>query len=358
MDTITAIVLAAGKGTRMKSAMAKVLHEVFFKPMVHHVLDAVQQAGIREIAVVVGHQHERVLQSLIGFAFTPVVQEEQLGTGHAVLCAEKACADADTVLILCGDTPLIRPETLRAMIDNHQCMNASLTLMTTLVNDPFGYGRIITNDNEQVAGIVEEKDASPEQKKIREINAGIYLVDRAVLFSALRQVGTDNSQGEVYLTDIVAIANRQGLAVNRFIHPEPVDVLGINTRVELAQAHAELQLRRNRKLMLSGVTLYGPETIHIALGIPVGQDTVIYPGVRITGKSSVGIGCLLEPGVCLHNCQVANNAIIGAWSALHNWPVQPSEYIAPRTFRNGESPSDEADEVRTEGPCSAPRLRD
>lgn len=337
MKTITAIILAAGKGTRMKSSMAKVLHEVFFKPMLHHVLDAVQTAAIEKTAVVVGHQSERVTQCLDGYTFTPVLQEEQLGTGHAVLCAEQACMEADTILILCGDTPLIRPETLRAMISHHRDMNSPLTLMTTLVADPFGYGRIITNDNEQVTGIVEEKDATPVQRQIREVNAGIYLVDRRFLFTALRQVGTDNSQGEVYLTDIVAIANRQGHTVNRFIHSEPVDVLGVNSRVELAQAHAELQRRRNTELMLSGVTMYGPETIYIAQGIPVGQDTVIHPGVQITGKSSVGVGCLIETGVFLHDCTVDNNAIIGAGSSLVNWPVQPSEYIVPRTCRTGKS---------------------
>ncbi|MHB8790949.1 MAG: bifunctional UDP-N-acetylglucosamine diphosphorylase/glucosamine-1-phosphate N-acetyltransferase GlmU [Desulfobulbaceae bacterium] len=338
MNTITAIILAAGKGTRMKSATAKILHEVFFKPMLHHVLDAVQAAGIAQTAVVVGHQHERVTQSLGGYTFTPVIQQEQLGTGHAVLCAEHACAQAETILILCGDTPLIRPATLRAMLTHHREMNSVLTLMTTRVADPFGYGRIITNDNEQVTGIVEEKDATNEQRRLREINGGIYLVDRRFLFTALRQVGTDNSQGEVYLTDIVAIANRQGHTVNRFIHAESVDVLGVNSRVELAQAHAELQRRRNTELMLAGVTMYGPETIYIALGIPVGQDTIIHPGVQITGNSSVGIGCIIEAGVSLHNCTVDNNAVIGAWSSLVNWPVQPSEYIAPRTFQTGGSP--------------------
>ncbi|HBI16174.1 MAG TPA: glycosyl transferase family 2 [Desulfobulbaceae bacterium] len=340
MNTITAIILAAGKGTRMKSSQAKVLHEVFFKPMLHHVLDTVKAAGIEKTAVVIGHQHERVSQSLSGYTFTPVRQAEQLGTGHAVLCAEEACANSETIIILCGDTPLIRPATLQAMISHHRDMNSTLTLMTTLLADPFGYGRIIINANEQVTGIVEEKDATPDQRKIREINAGIYLVDRQFLFTALRQIGPDNSQGEVYLTDIAAIANRQGHTVNRFIHPDPVDVLGVNSRVELAQAHTELQRRRNTELMLSGVTMYGPETIYIAQGIPVGPDTIINPGVQITGSSSVGIGCLIETGVALHNCTIANNAIIGAWSYLINWPVQPSEYIAPRTFRPEDHPQD------------------
>ena len=336
MDIIIAVILAAGKGTRMKSDTAKVLHEILFRPMVHHVLDAVRAAGVDRIAVVVGHQRERVLLCLRDYSFAPVFQQEQLGTGHAVLCAEQVCSGAGTVLILCGDTPLIRAGTLRAMISDHRRLRSALTLMTTVVADPFGYGRIITDGDSRISGIVEEKDADERQRRITEINAGIYLVDRKFLFTALKQVGTDNSQGEAYLTDIVAIAGREGVPVNRFVHGEPVDVLGINSRVELAKAHAEMQRRRNTELMLAGVTMYGPETVYIAQGIPVGRDTIIHPGVMVTGRSSVGIGCILEPGVSLHDCAAADYAIIGAWSALRGVAVQPSEYIPPRTFRSSD----------------------
>ncbi len=337
MNKTIALILAAGKGTRMKSTRAKVLHEVFFRPMIHHVMDAVQAAQIDSTAVVVGHQYSRVLETLKNYIFTPVRQQEQLGTGHAVLCAEEACSGSDTVMILCGDTPLIRTETIDAMVTHHRQMNSVLTIMTTMVTDPFGYGRIITNDNGKVTAIIEEKDADDDQRRIKEINAGIYLVDREYLFKTLRMVGSANSQGEVYLTDIVALANNDGHTVNRFVHSDPIDVLGVNSRVELAQAHSELQQRRNRELMLSGVTMYGPETIYISQGIEVGHDTVIHPGVQITGKSSVGIGCILESGVVLTNCEIKNNAIIGAWSTLQDWTVQPSEFIAPRTFRSARN---------------------
>ncbi|MCL7489231.1 MAG: NTP transferase domain-containing protein [Desulfobulbaceae bacterium] len=340
MNNITAVILAAGKGTRMKSSRAKVLHEVFFRPMIHHVMDAVQAAQVDATAVVVGHQQNRVLEALQQYTFTPVIQQEQLGTGHAVLCAEEACAGADTVLILCGDTPLIRTETIDAMINHHQRMNSVLTLMTTLVSDPYGYGRIITNDNEQVTAIIEEKDADANQRRIKEINAGIYLVNREFLFETLGMVGTANSQGEVYLTDIVALADNDGHTVNRFPHADPVDVLGVNSRVELAQAHAELQRRRNTDLMLSGVTMYGPDTIYVAQGITVGPDTVIHPGVQITGRTTVGIGCIIESGAVLKNCAIGNNAIIGAWSVLQDATVQPSEFIFPRTVRPEEFPDD------------------
>jgi bifunctional UDP-N-acetylglucosamine pyrophosphorylase/glucosamine-1-phosphate N-acetyltransferase len=216
-------------------------------------------------------------------------------------------------------------------------MNSVLTLMTTMVADPFGYGRIITNDNEQVTAIVEEKDADNKQRLIKEINAGIYLVEKDFLFKTLGMVGTANSQGEVYLTDIVALANNDGYAVNRFPHSESIDVLGVNSRVELAQAHAELQLRRNIDLMLSGVTMYNPETTHVAQDIEVGQDTIIHPGVQITGESNIGIGCIIEPGVFLKNAKVGNNATIGAWSTLQDWTIQPSEFITPRTLKTTES---------------------
>ena len=344
MTKTIAVILAAGKGTRMKSNKAKVLHEVFFKPMIHHVMDTVQASQVDSAAVVVGHQHNRVLETLNSYTFTPVRQEEQLGTGHAVLCAEEACQDADTVMILCGDTPLIRTETIDAMLNHHQRMHAKLTLMTTMVADPFGYGRIITNDNEQVTAIVEEKDADGDQRLIKEINAGIYLVDRKYLFETLRMVGSANSQGEVYLTDIVALANNDGHTVNRFTHSDPIDVLGVNSRVELARAHAELQQRRNTDLMLAGVSMYGQESIYIAPGIEVGNDTVIYPNVQVTGKSSIGIGCVVETGVVLHNCEIGNNAYISAWSNLKDWKVEPSEYIFPRTIRPEENLEDEQEQ--------------
>jgi bifunctional UDP-N-acetylglucosamine pyrophosphorylase/glucosamine-1-phosphate N-acetyltransferase len=337
-NELTAIILAAGKGTRMKSHKAKVLHEVFFRPMLHYVMDAVREADVATTAVIVGHQRDWVMETLHGYTFTPVIQDEQLGTGHAVLCGEDVCSGSDAILILCGDSPLIRPETLKEMIRRHRKTGSILTLMTTEVPDPFGYGRIIKNDRGQVQAIVEEKDADDTQRTIREINAGIYLADREFLFQALKKVGTDNSQGEVYLTDIVAIANEQGHGVDTFFHEQAVDVLGVNSRVELAAAHAELQRRRNTELMLSGVTMYRPESISIEPGITVGQDTVIHPNVRITGNSRIGIGCIIEPGVFIHDSDIANNAIVGAGSTLQKWAVQPSEYIVPRTIRVEKKP--------------------
>jgi bifunctional UDP-N-acetylglucosamine pyrophosphorylase/glucosamine-1-phosphate N-acetyltransferase len=330
---ITSIILAAGKGTRMKSAKAKVLHEVFFRPMIHHVLDAAIGAGIKKHAVIIGHQRNRVNKTLVSYEVATVVQEEQLGTGHAVLCAESACTDSDTIMILCGDTPLIRPETLSDMLQQHKKQSAAITLMTTTLDNPFGYGRIITGEKNLVTAIVEEKDATPEQRAISEINAGIYVTSSEYLFSTLKQVGNDNSQGEVYLTDIVTIANKQGAGVHKFVHPNAIDVLGVNSRVELALAHHELQMRRNQELMMSGVTIYCPETVFIAPKVVIGQDTIIHPGVQITGNSKIGSECEIESYSKLHECTAGKQVIIRSQSYLQACTIGDCEHVAPRTLR-------------------------
>jgi bifunctional UDP-N-acetylglucosamine pyrophosphorylase/glucosamine-1-phosphate N-acetyltransferase len=328
-----AVILAAGKGTRMKSGKAKVLHELFFKPMLHHVLDSVAGSGIEQVAVIVGHQRQRVLDSLAAYSFTSVTQEEQLGTGHAVLCAESACSSVGQVMILCGDTPLIRPETLEAMVTAHEQSGSVLTLMTTMLDDPFGYGRVISDADNHILEIVEQKDASAEQQEIKEINAGIYLVDAGFLFTSLKQVGTDNSQGEVYLTDVVAIAAEQGYKVNKFLHSPAIDVLGVNSRVELSQAHTELQLRHNRTVMLSGVSMYSPETILVSPDSSLGRDCTVQAGVQISGASTVGSNVELAAGVVLQGSTVGDNAVIDAHSVLRNSTVAPGEYIPPLTGR-------------------------
>jgi len=332
--SITAVILAAGKGTRMRSSLAKVLHEVLFRPMLHHVLDAVFEAGIQRPAVVIGHQRDRVLAALDGYRITPVVQEEQLGTGHAVLCARQACADADQVLILCGDTPLLRGKSLETMIHHHHRQKALVTLMTTVVDDPFGYGRILTDDQGAILAIREEKDASHEERRIKEINGGIYLVQRDFLFSALQRVGTDNSQGEVYLTDIVALARQEGHAVHGYAHDQAMDVLGVNSRAELALAQAELQRRRNRQLMEQGVTLYGPESILVSQDSVIGPDTIIEAGVRISGTSRVGREVRLQTGAVLHGCRIGDGAVIGAHCVLTDCVIEPGQILPPLTLKN------------------------
>ena len=328
------VILAAGKGTRMKSNRAKVLHEVFFVPMIHHVLTAVQDLKPLKSVVIVGHQREAVVQAVQAFTTDCVVQEEQLGTGHAVLCAEPAINDQDAiVMILCGDTPLIKTATLQAMYQQHLDRSSVCTIMTTILPNPANYGRILTNQSGEVLGIVEEKDASPDQKAISEINAGIYCVNSRFLFDTLKKVGTDNSQGEVYLTDIVSLAVSLGLTVEKFINPNSQDVLGVNSRIELALAHKEVQHRRNHQLMLQGVTMYAPDTIAICRTASLSRDCILHPGVRISGKSTIGMSCLIEEGAVLHNCTLGDNVTIGAYSYLDGMTYRTGSIIPPHTVQ-------------------------
>jgi bifunctional UDP-N-acetylglucosamine pyrophosphorylase/glucosamine-1-phosphate N-acetyltransferase len=329
-QSVSCVVLAAGKGTRMKSDKAKVLHEVFFAPMLHHVLKAVNSPRIDRTIAIVGHQKEHVAETLKNFQVSLVVQEEQLGTGHAVLCARDQLADsAGTVLILCGDTPLIRAETIENMLARHRETNATLTVMTTRLTNPTNYGRIVCDDQGNVLQIVEEKDATPEQRKIDEINAGIYCAESAFLFEALQQVGSDNRQGEVYLTDIVGIANRAGHRVHRFAGVDAEEVLGVNSRVELAAAHKSLQLRRNEELMLAGVTIINPETVTIEKGVTIGPDTCIGPNALISGAAEIGAGCRIEANSVIRDSKLGDNVVVGPFSFLENCRIDTGAMLPP-----------------------------
>lgn len=305
------LVLAAGKGTRMRSARAKVLHEIFFAPMIVHVLDAVAALQPATTSVVVGHQRAEVMAVLAGRGVEFVVQEQQNGTAHAVLAAAEVLRERQgTLLILCGDTPLITPQTLAAMLAAHDRRRDKLSVMTTLVADPYGYGRIICDQAGRLERIVEEKDASEEQRQIREINAGIYCVEIDFLFPALARVGSNNRQGEMYLTDIVEIAAGSGLPVHGWRCSEADELLGVNSRVELARAHALLQERRNRQLMLAGVTLLQPETTLVDPRAEVGPDTVIHPQVTLSGPCRIGSGCVIHSFNHLHGLHLADGGEI------------------------------------------------
>lgn len=316
-ESIYVIVLAAGKGTRMKSDLAKVLHQVFFAPMVCHVIECVRSLVPDEIVVVTGHQAERVEEALASYPVSFVRQREQLGTGHAVLTTEESlCGRSGLGLILCGDTPLIRPTTLQAMVDSHRHQQRTLTVMTTIVDDPTHYGRVVVTAEGGIERIVEEKDADEDERRIREVNAGIYCVDLAFLFAALRQVGTDNKQGEVYLTDIVAIANRQGNTVGSFACPDPLEIIGVNSRVELARVNMIMQQRRNQALMLAGVTMIHPDSIFIENSVSVGRDTEIHSHCLLAGSTMIGEGCRLEPFCKLVDCRVQARAVVRSFSDL------------------------------------------
>jgi UDP-N-acetylglucosamine diphosphorylase/glucosamine-1-phosphate N-acetyltransferase len=241
------IILAAGKGKRMKSDLAKVLHPLCRFPMLAYPVGAAREAGSEKIVVVVGHQAEQIRETFRGQGLIFVEQREQLGTGHAVLQAGEAFRDDDsTVVILCGDVPLIRPETLLSLYDRHRSEGAAVTVLTTIPEDPAGYGRVVKQEGGAVLKIVEEKDAAPEEKKICEINTGIYCVESRFLFPAVAGLGNRNAQGEYYLTDIIEMACNRGLKASSFLAPDPVEVMGINTPEELERADRRMAARNFR----------------------------------------------------------------------------------------------------------------
>ncbi len=336
-DQIKAIVLAAGKGTRMKSTKAKVLHEVFFAPMLHHVLKAIAPLDLQGTVVVTGHQAEAIEESLADFDVDFARQEQQIGTANAVLAAESHCRDfVGTVLILCGDTPLVRPETLQAMLAAHSSSRAILTVLTTKMAEPTNYGRIVADQHGNLLRIVEEKDATPAEREIREINAGIYCVDAAFLFNGLRKVSSDNRQAEFYFTDLLEIARSEGFEVNRHVCEDYLEVLGVNSRIDLAGAHQALQNRRNCQLMTAGVTIIGPDSVDISLGVEIGPDCEIGRNVTISGRSVLGSECLVGPNTIIRDCQIGARVEIGPLCCLENCSIEDHRVIATGTIMLGD----------------------
>lgn len=247
--TCAALILAAGKGTRMKSDLVKVLHPVAGRPMLDYVLKLAGAMGSSRIAVIIGHQADLVEERYRNRGLTFVYQREQLGTGHAVLVAAGAFAGyRGTILILCGDVPLLQASTVRDLMDRHRDSGAAITVLTTLLENPFGYGRIVKDSVGNVLGIVEHRDATEEQRKIREINTGIYCAENPFLFEAVREIGNDNAQKEYYFTDIFAIARRKGVRTASVIAPDPEEVMGINSQDDLARATEIVQERLKAKL--------------------------------------------------------------------------------------------------------------
>lgn len=329
---LSVVVLAAGKGTRMKSEKAKVLHEIFYAPMIQHVLDSVESLNTSKTVVVVGHQKDRVQKQLASYDVVFAEQTNQLGTGHAVLASEQALTDVSgTIMILCGDTPLIRPSLLSDLFRHHEHHSAQVTLVTTRLADPSNYGRIMSDKDGNIQAIVEHKDANAEQLLVQEVNAGIYCVNKDFLFSTLKKIGTDNSQGEVYLTDIVKLAVQMQLTVKTFVTKDSIDVLGVNSRLEQSLAQAELQIRRNRTLMAAGVSMIAPETIRISQDSSILSDSLIEPCVHISHGTSIGNTAVIEQGTVLKNCTIGHNVIIGANCYLVNTTITDGKTVVPNT---------------------------
>jgi bifunctional UDP-N-acetylglucosamine pyrophosphorylase/glucosamine-1-phosphate N-acetyltransferase len=331
MKSVASIVLAAGKGTRMKSALIKVLHPVAGRPMISWPVAAAREAGSDPIILVIGHQASAVQGAFRGAPdIRCAMQEEQLGTGHAVACAlDSLNGFRGTVLILCGDTPLLRAETLQNMLAYHRDNQAAITVLTALMDDPYGYGRIVRDASGHVVRIVEQKDADPEEQEIREINSGIYCMDSDFLFSNIRNISNNNAQGEYYLTDLLSIAVSKGLSCLALSTGDADEIMGVNDRVQLAEAGRVLRRRINREHMLNGVTIIDPDATYIDHGVTIGPDTIIHPGCQIGGASVIGSGCDIEQNVSITGCTIGDDCHIKAASVLEDSELGEDVAIGP-----------------------------
>jgi bifunctional UDP-N-acetylglucosamine pyrophosphorylase/glucosamine-1-phosphate N-acetyltransferase len=309
MERLAAIILAAGKGTRMRSRIPKVLHQVAGQYMVSHVLTAAKEAGASCLVVVTGHEAGLVEKSL-GSEYLYAYQHQQLGTGHAVMQAEPKLPEAiDLVLVLSGDTPLLTSDTIKNLLDYHQEVAGAATLLTAFPADPAGYGRVLRGDDGQVLRVVEEKDATPKEQEICEVNAGVYCFQRQHLFQALKRVKPANAQGEYYLPDVIDILSKEGLGVAAVTAADPRELQGINNRIHLAEAEQFFRLRINEGLMLAGVTIIDPGSTFIDKGVKIGQDTVVFPFTFIKGNTAIGPDCQIGPNATLSDCSLGTGVI-------------------------------------------------
>ncbi len=305
------VILAAGKGTRMKSARPKVLHRVAGVPMIDYVVTAAGTLAPASTIVVVGHQADTLQAELKGHvSLTFVVQEPQLGTGHALMCVEPCLRERDgTLILLSGDVPLLSANTLKTLAERHAARSAAATVVTAVVDHPAGYGRIVRS-GERIARIVEERDATPAERQIREVNSGIYAFALDGLFEALRSLAAGNAQGEYYLPDLVAIYRQRGLVVETMTVEDPDEIRGVNSRAELAEASRHVRAHTNATLMANGVTLEDPATAYIGREVEIGPDTVIHPGVTIEGRTVIGAGCEIHSGVRITSSRLADRVTV------------------------------------------------
>lgn len=331
-----AVILAAGQGTRMKSSLYKVLHPVLGRPMVQHVIDNIKSIDVDQIVTIVGHGSDSVM-AYIGNDSEYVLQEEQLGTGHAVIQAEKLLGDKEgTTLVVCGDTPLIRQETFEQLLEYHEKEGAQATILTSRAEDPTGYGRVIRHPEKGVERIVEHKDASEEERLVDEINTGTYCFDNKTLFKALKQISNDNAQGEYYLTDVIEIIKKDAGKIAAYLTPDFDETLGVNDRVALQEAERILKERINRKHLLNGVTIIDPLTTYIHPDVKIEQDAIIHPGSIIKGKSIIKKHAEIGPYTEIVNCTVGEHTIIKqsvARDSVIGFGVQigPYAHIRPET---------------------------
>ncbi len=301
--SIGAVVLAAGQGTRMRSSLPKVAHTLAGRPMVRWVLDALEGAGVERTVVVVGHGAE-VVRDALPQGVEIAVQEEQLGTGHAaqvgLASLDPAC---DTVVVACGDTPLLPVELVGRLVSEHAAEPRAATMLTAVVDDAGSYGRVVRDGDRRVARVVEARDASPDELAIGEYNAGLYVFDRAALEDVLARLDSSNAQGEIYLTD--ALERLEG-PVAALVADDPEAAAGVNDRVDLAACEAALQQRLREELMRGGVTMPDPSAVYVDAGVTVGRDTLVLPGTHLRGATTIGEGCVIGPDVVLTDCVIGD----------------------------------------------------
>ena len=331
----TAIILAAGQGTRMKSKLPKVLHKALGKPMVQWVIDCLTDAGVESKIAVLGHGGEQVA-TVVADQASIVYQTEQLGTGHAVMQGVNALgSDNDCVIVVCGDTPLLQAETIKSLLMKHQEEKNMVTVLTAQAPDPTGYGRIV-RDKQQIAAIVEQKDASDEEKAITEINTGTYCFDQKFLLQYLPTLTTNNAQKEYYLTDLIKIANQNQFSVGGYQLSDFSESLGVNNRVQLAQAEQILRQRKCKEVMLAGVTLIDPAATYIGADVIIGNDTVIYPNVILEGATVIGsdnvigMNCRFADSVIGDNNDIQSTTIVES-TVGNGCKIGPMAYLRPAT---------------------------
>jgi bifunctional UDP-N-acetylglucosamine pyrophosphorylase / glucosamine-1-phosphate N-acetyltransferase len=328
--TLNCLILAAGEGKRMRSALAKPLHRVCGKTLIAHVLDGTRALQPQRIAVVLGVGREAMLEALAGETVEFAFQEQQLGTGHAVRAAAELFADSDgDLLVTCADIPLVQPETLQALLAEHHARGAVATVLTALYDDPMGYGRIVRDERGLVTAIVEHRDASDDIRAIHEINSGIYVFQARPLFAALARLKPDNAQGEYYLTDVIADFVSRGEPVAALPAADPTEVMGINDRVQLAAAEQLGRRRVCEALMRAGVTLIDPGATYVEAGVTIGRDTIIWPGAVVTGATTIGEGCTLGPNVQIADSQIGDACEIKQSSVLTSCAVGDEAQVGP-----------------------------
>ncbi len=334
---IHVVVLAAGQGTRMKSALPKVLHRLCGRTLLDHVMRTADSLAPETVTVVVGHKAGSIRRHLDNRQVRVVLQEPQSGTAHALQQTESVLGGlSGTVVLLSGDVPLLRPATLQALVATHRSTGAAATVVTATLDRPYGYGRIVRSRG-RIVRIVEERDASPSERQVREINGGIYAFDLAGLFDALRGIASQNAQGEYYLTDLVAVYRRRKLSVGTLMVDNPDEIRGINSRTELAEVSRIVRQNKNEELMAAGVTLVDPATTYIDADVEIGPDTVIHPGVVIEGQTRVGPACEIQAHVRIVDSTLGAHVSVNSFCLIVGSSVADGAAVGPFAHLRPES---------------------